>query len=153
VRSEVRGKEDGEKQLGTEEKEMLEGEGEGVRVGEEGGRVRKGAEGDGGAGKKKHGMSIGTQLVRSYRSQLEDVSWARRGVVATVSNGEAVPLVQQRIVDAGFDTVIITPLGADKVILHSGSVEEVMCIINRAKQFFDYFFSSYVRWDNDMVSF
>ncbi|MCI41573.1 hypothetical protein A2U01_0062806, partial [Trifolium medium] len=32
------------------------------------------------------------KLVRVYRSTMEDLTWARKGVVATVVNGEAVPL-------------------------------------------------------------
>ncbi|MCI57612.1 DUF4283 domain protein, partial [Trifolium medium] len=52
-----------------------------------------------------------TKLVRMYRSNVDDLQWARKGVVATVINGEAVPLVQQRIEDAGFADLVIIPLG------------------------------------------
>ncbi|MCI49138.1 sulfate transporter, partial [Trifolium medium] len=54
------------------------------------------------------------KLVRMYRSTMDDLKWARKGAVSTVINGEAVPLVQQRIEDAGFTDLVITPLGADK---------------------------------------
>ncbi|MCI22325.1 sulfate transporter, partial [Trifolium medium] len=87
------------------------------------------------------------------RSQVEDLTWARQGVVATVLNGESVPLVQQRIEDGGFLDLVLTPLGADKVVLHIRTAEDVMCTINSARQFFDYFFSSFVRWDKEIVPF
>ncbi|MCI67240.1 sulfate transporter, partial [Trifolium medium] len=61
------------------------------------------------------------KLIRMYQSNENDLRWARKGVVATVINGEVVPLVQQRIADAGFNSLVITPLGADKVFLHSVS--------------------------------
>ncbi|WJX94030.1 hypothetical protein P8452_75494 [Trifolium repens] len=53
-------------------------------------------------------------FLRKYRSKPDDVQWAQNGIVATVINGEAVPMVQNRIVDAGFNDLVITPMGADK---------------------------------------
>ncbi|MCI44167.1 sulfate transporter, partial [Trifolium medium] len=44
----------------------------------------------------------GRVLMKSYRTKLDDAEWARNGIVATVHNGEAIPVVQNRIVDAGF---------------------------------------------------
>ncbi|MCI91578.1 sulfate transporter, partial [Trifolium medium] len=44
----------------------------------------------------------GTKLVRKYRPNVNDAKWARQGVVATVKYGEAIPVVQARIADAGF---------------------------------------------------
>jgi len=38
-------------------------------------------------------------------------------MVASVLNGEAIPVLQQRIFDAGFEKLDIIPLGADKVLL------------------------------------
>ncbi|MCH96522.1 sulfate transporter, partial [Trifolium medium] len=73
---------------------------------------------------------------------MEDLKWARKGVVGTVVNGEAVPLVQERIEDDGFNNLDIIPLGADKVFFRSLSEEDVMLTINGARQFFDHFFSS-----------
>ncbi|MCI81520.1 sulfate transporter, partial [Trifolium medium] len=57
---------------------------------------------------------------------MEDLMWARKGVVATVVNGEAVPLVQERIKDVGFNNLEIIPLGADKVFIRSLSEGDVM---------------------------
>ncbi|MCH89175.1 sulfate transporter [Trifolium medium] len=72
-----------------------------------------------------HGV-LKDKLVRSYSSSKEDVSWAQTGVVATVINGESIPLVQQRIEDAGFSQLDIVPLGADKVFIRSLSREDVI---------------------------
>jgi hypothetical protein len=56
-------------------------------------------------------------LLRSYRSKSDDVTWAQHGLVATVIHGEAIPVVQNRINDAGFADLVITPMGADKVFM------------------------------------
>jgi len=55
------------------------------------------------------------KLVQTYRAQPEDLLWARNGVIATVINGESVPLVQDRIADAGVEDIVITPLGAESI--------------------------------------
>ncbi|MCI51534.1 sulfate transporter, partial [Trifolium medium] len=36
-------------------------------------------------------------LLRNYRSKSDDVKWAHNGLVATVINGEAIPVVQNRV--------------------------------------------------------
>jgi hypothetical protein len=56
-------------------------------------------------------------LLRSYKSKSNDVQWAHNGLVATVINGEAIHVVQNRIIDAGFADLVITPMGADKVFM------------------------------------
>ncbi|MCH95090.1 hypothetical protein A2U01_0016063, partial [Trifolium medium] len=38
-------------------------------------------------------------LMRSYKTEPDDVLWAQNGIVATMINGEAVPVVQSRITD------------------------------------------------------
>ncbi|MCI58079.1 sulfate transporter, partial [Trifolium medium] len=55
-------------------------------------------------------------FVRKYKPSQDDVLWAQNGVVATVRNGEAIPVVQNRIVDAGFKELVVIPMGADKVL-------------------------------------
>jgi hypothetical protein len=56
-------------------------------------------------------------LARNYRTKSDDVQWAHNGLVATVINGEAIPVVQNRITDAGFNNVEVIPMGADKVFV------------------------------------
>jgi hypothetical protein len=88
-------------------------------------------------------------LVRSYRSKSEDVQWAHNGLVATVVNGEAVPLVQNRIIDAGFGDLVITPMGADKVFLRQAEGGDVRSIVAGAVDFFRHIFSNWIPWDDD----
>ncbi|MCI78543.1 sulfate transporter, partial [Trifolium medium] len=45
-------------------------------------------------------MSDTSTYVRKYRTSTDDVKWAQNGMVVTVINGEAVSVVQSRIVDA-----------------------------------------------------
>jgi len=59
------------------------------------------------------------RLVRKYRSSDRDLNWARKGLIGTVRNGEAIPVIQNIVEDAGFRDVDIIPLGADKVFIHS----------------------------------
>jgi hypothetical protein len=56
-------------------------------------------------------------FMRNYRSKSDDVQWAKNGLVATVINGEAIHVVQNRITDAGFNDLVVTPMGADKVFI------------------------------------
>jgi hypothetical protein len=57
--------------------------------------------------------------LRKYRSVPDNVEWASNGVVATISNGEVIPVVRRRIADAGFSYVEITHLRVDKVFVRS----------------------------------
>jgi hypothetical protein len=93
-----------------------------------------------------HDNSKGIYL-RKYRSVPEDVKWARSGVVATVSNGEVIPVVRRRIADAGFSDLEILHLGADKVFVRSLVGSDVALILENAREFFNHFFSHWVSWE------
>ncbi|MCI35119.1 DUF4283 domain protein, partial [Trifolium medium] len=77
--------------------------------------------------------------VRKYNFVPDDVEWACTGVVATILNGEAVPLVQNRITDAGFKDLVVIHLGADKVLIRCSASVDVVSIVNNAKEFFGLF--------------
>jgi len=96
---------------------------------------------------------VTTKLVKRYRSREEDVKWASRGVVGTVQYGESVPLIQNRVADAGFVDLDIIPFGADKVFMHSLSGVNVWDTVKEAKQFFDLIFSHLICWDKVMLPF
>jgi len=49
-------------------------------------------------------------------------------------NGTSVPDIENRIADAGFSDIEITPMGADRVLVRSASDVHVMSIINDAKR-------------------
>ncbi|KAK2444862.1 heterogeneous nuclear ribonucleoprotein A0 [Trifolium repens] len=86
-------------------------------------------------------------FLRKYRSKPDDVQWAQNGIVATVING--VPMVQNRIVDAGFDDLVITPMGADKVFIRCTEGGDAMSVVGGAEEFFKLIFSNWTRWDKD----
>jgi len=60
---------------------------------------------------------IPKKLVRTYRSNGNDLIWSRSGVMATVVNGEAIKVIQKRVEDAGFVNLDVIPMGADQVFL------------------------------------
>lgn len=86
-----------------------------------------------------------------YRSSEEDLQWARNGFLASVRNGEVIPVNQTRIEDAGFKDLDVIPLGVDRVFIRSTSDVEVSSILVVARDFFDHIFSNIVRWDKQLV--
>jgi len=74
-------------------------------------------------------------------------------LIGTVTDGTAVPIIQNRVEDAGFKDIDIIPLGADKVFVHSLSGANVAEVVKEARPFFDLIFSSVVRWTKDVMPF
>lgn len=83
------------------------------------------------------------KFIRKYSSHAEDLLWASQGVLANVINGEAIPIVQKRISDAGIEDVEIIPVGADRVFIRSLSEVNISTILNDAKDFFAHFFNNF----------
>jgi hypothetical protein len=97
------------------------------------------------AAKGKESCSM---FLRNYRSKPEDTQWANKGLVATVNNGEAIPVVETRISDAGFSDLVIIPMGADKVfICREGG--DALDTVGGAVGFFNLVFSNWTRWEKD----
>jgi len=90
-------------------------------------------------------------FVPKYSSSVNNLSWATKGVVVSVLNGELIPVLQRRIFDAGFDNLVIILLGADKVFLRSLDDSDVSILFSKAPDFFDNFFSKPVRWSKDLL--
>jgi hypothetical protein len=86
-------------------------------------------------------------FLRNYSSKVGDVQWAQHGLVATVINGEAIPVVQNRITDAGFRDLVITPMGADKVFVRRTEGGDAMLVVESAAEFFKLVFSNWSRWE------
>ena len=105
-----------------------------VRGGEAGGEI--------GAGKVVSNeevmevLPVGKLFVPKYNSTEEDVMWACSGLVVTVLNGEAIPILQRQIFDADFEKLDIIPLGADKVLLRMEDGGDVSSIFTEAADFF-----------------
>jgi len=70
-----------------------------------------------------------------------------------VFNGESIPMLQQRILDAGFENLNIIPMGADKVLLKASGIAEVNSILSAAAEFFNSFFSATIPWKKESVKF
>jgi len=81
------------------------------------------------------------------------VNWAKHGYIGTVIDGASIPLIQNRVEDAGFKDIDIIPLEADKVFVHSLSGANVSEIVGNAKQFFDLIFYNMVHWKKEVLPF
>jgi len=71
-------------------------------------------------------------FIPKYTSSASDMSWASKGMVASVLNGDAIPMLQRRIFYAGFVKLVIIPLGADKVFLRSLDDVDVTTMLSEA---------------------
>ena len=80
------------------------------------------------------------KLVRMYRSNGNDLNWARSGVLTTVVNGEAITVIQNHVEDAGFVNLDVIPMGADQVFLKSTSNKDTLSVLKEAKDFLISFF-------------
>jgi len=81
-----------------------------------------------------------------YTSSKEDMDWAHSGIVATLALDETILSVQQRVEDAGFTNVEVTPMGGDKVFLRCRNNEDIMHVFKEAIHFFGMLFSVVHRW-------
>jgi hypothetical protein len=74
-------------------------------------------------------------------------------VVASVINGEAIPMIQNRVEDVGFTDLDIIPLGADKNFIRSLLDSDVMKTVKEASEFFNLLLTNIVHWDKTVVPF
>ena len=84
--------------------------------------------------------------VLKYQSIPEDRLWAKSRVVATVATGESMLSIQQRVEDVGFTSVMVTPMGGDRVFLHCSHDVDVWKVINDAIDFFGMLFNDLHSW-------
>ena len=90
-------------------------------------------------------------FVPKYTSLVSDMSWAAKGMVVSVLNGDAIPVLQRRIFYAGFVNLVIILMGVDKVFLRSLDDVDVSTTLSEANDFFNNFFSQPVRWNKDTL--
>jgi hypothetical protein len=91
----------------------------------------------------------GTNFIPSYKSRVDDLEWAKAGVVATINSGDSVLALQQRLVEAGFGRVVVKPMGGDKVFFHYTGKEDIWKIVNDAISFFSMLFSDMQKWSGE----
>lgn len=88
-----------------------------------------------------------------FHSRSQDLKWAHSGLVATVLEEESTLAIQQKMEDAGFPKVVITPIGGDRVFLHCNEGEEMWTIFNDAIHFFGMMFSIIRKWSPSEVMY
>jgi len=81
-----------------------------------------------------------------YRSIPEDQSWANAGMVASVISGDSSLHIQQQFDDAGFNNVIVTPMGSDRAFLHCSNKADIWQVFNDAIDFFGMLFANVHKW-------
>jgi len=87
--------------------------------------------------------------VPKYISSVNDVTWATKGTVVFVLNGDAISVLQRRIFDVGFYKLAIIPLSANKVFLRILDDGDVSILLSEATEFFNNLFSKPIRWNKD----
>lgn len=88
-----------------------------------------------------------------YSSNPEDCLWAAGGMVARVVSGDSSLSLQQRVEDAGFVNVVVTPLGSDRVFLHCLGDENIWNVFNEAIHFFGMLFGDLHKWSPVEVNY
>ncbi|KAK2452896.1 hypothetical protein QL285_000647 [Trifolium repens] len=74
-------------------------------------------------------------------------------VVATIANGEAGSVVRRRMEDAGFNGMDLIHLGGARVLVRNLDGNEVLPVLDGAKDFFSMCFSHWVRWERAVIPF
>jgi hypothetical protein len=73
--------------------------------------------------------------------------------VATVSTGETLLSIQQRVEDAGFDTVEVIPMGGDRAFLHCRDNGNILQVFIDAADFFGLFLTDVHRCTSKEVRY
>jgi len=94
-----------------------------------------------------------SQFIPIYKSSLEDRTWACSGMVAHMKAGDSAFSFQQWIEDADFPNVVVTPLGGDRVFLHSTGDEDFLKVFSGAQYFFGMLFSNFHKWSESSVRY
>jgi hypothetical protein len=98
--------------------------------------------------KPDHGLNNKQQahFIPVYNSCVQDRAWANSGLIAHVKAGDTVLSFQQRIIDAGFSNVMVTPLGGDRVFLSCTGEDNFAEVLQGANEFFGMLFTNFHKW-------
>jgi len=67
-------------------------------------------------------------------------------MVATIVTGDSTISIQQRVEDAWFTSVVVTPMGSDRVFLHCTRGDDIWQVFNSAIDLFSMLFSNLHNW-------
>jgi len=87
----------------------------------------------------------------SYKSTAEDHNWGETGMVASMLVGDLTLALQQRVEDAGFQSVVVTPMGGDHVFLHCTGGEDIWHVFNNALNYFGMLLHNIHKWSSNDV--
>jgi len=74
-------------------------------------------------------------------------------MVASVLVGDSTLALQQRVEDAGFQYVVVTPMGGERVFLHCTDGEDIWHVFNNALHFFGMLFHNIHKWSPNDVQY
>ncbi|CAG9768404.1 unnamed protein product [Ceutorhynchus assimilis] len=74
-------------------------------------------------------------------------------MIARVIAGDSALDLQQRVEDAGFPNVVVTPMGGDRVFLNCSGDEDIWQVFNGALHFFAMLFSNIHKWSEAEVRY
>jgi len=97
-------------------------------------------------GTQKHVSFNHQGNIPSYTSLIEDCNWVRAGMVATSVSGDSTLAIQQRVEDAGFSSIVVTPMGSDCVFLDYTCNDDIWQVFNSAIDFFSMLFANVHKW-------
>jgi len=105
------------------------------------------------SGIHKSVQDVKSRFVPIYRSKLEDREWDNAGMLALVIAGDSTLALQKGIEDAGFLSIVVTPMGGDIVFLHSIGGEDIWQVFTDAIQFFGMLFNNIHKWSVTYVRY
>jgi hypothetical protein len=105
----------------------------------------------GGSKDQNDGSNI--KFIPAFKSRDEDHLWANSGMVASIGAGKSSLAIKQKVEDAGFLKVVVTPMGGDRVFLHCTNGEDVWIVFNEAIDFFGMLFSNIHKWSESDVRY
>lgn len=69
--------------------------------------------------------------------------------MATVTTGETILAIQNRVEDASFDDMEVIPISGVKVFLRCHSNDDILKVLNYASDFFSMFLSNVHKWSSE----
>ena len=101
----------------------------------------------------EHIQKAATCFIPKYSSVLADRMWATSGMVALVLVDDSTLALQHKIEDAGFNHVMVTPMGGDRFFLYCTGGEHIWHVFNDALHFFGMLFNNIHMWSVEDIKY